>query len=220
MPVTYVAESNATDLTSGNSTTSLTIGIPSGTENNDLMLMVLFTNNAQTVTAPNGWTNVTTYTGYGTLYIRIMYRVAQPGDTSWTWTQSTGDLWSCMIQTYRRTYSVPGQVVSKGQNGSSTTITATGGMTAGTADMHVVWGCLDMTSTHTMSASGYTGTTQVTRSYKQIRHFYKPGTGSNETPVVTFTTAASGRSAGLVGVTIYFVGSAGAEGGLFFSNNF
>ncbi len=85
----------------GSDTTSLTISVPGGTQENDLLLAAISTDGQETVTAPSGWILVRQrITNDGSanedVALAVFYRVAsnpEPADYTFSWTnneQATG----------------------------------------------------------------------------------------------------------------------------------
>jgi hypothetical protein len=66
------------------------MNIPSGVQAGDCMVVVISWDNSgtPTITPPSGWNPVFTSVGDATIRGSVYYRVAQAGDSSWSWTIS------------------------------------------------------------------------------------------------------------------------------------
>jgi hypothetical protein len=103
MAITHVAtqfESNAAGATAGN----LVVAVPAGTQNGDVMLAFVYkaADSVHTVTAPAGWTAVSSGAVDTTnIYGNVWYRVASSEPSNYTWTISSTGIWGAAISTFR-----------------------------------------------------------------------------------------------------------------------
>lgn len=74
MAVTYVGETNASDLDSGQSTAALAIAAPAGSATDDLLIAFVHTNNTKGLTLPAGWTTLLRL-NFSYLDLWVAYRV-------------------------------------------------------------------------------------------------------------------------------------------------
>lgn len=125
--ITPVAASSSATPTSGAS--ALTVSVPAGTAQNDVMLAVVSVNlngSATTITAPAGWTLVRSDNSGTIIRQSVYFRVASASEpASYAWTFSNSKRAVAGIVSYRGVDSLAPINASSGQaNGSSGTITA------------------------------------------------------------------------------------------------
>lgn len=221
MAVTYVGETNASDLDSGQSTTALSIAAPAGSATDDLLIAFVHSNNTKGLAIPAGWTSLLRLNSFDVLDLWAAYRVKQASDTTWTWTQTTGDLIAGKMVAVRGAN--PGDIVtaSKAQLGSTASIAATSAILTPTDGLTLVGCALDASSAgggYTWSAvtSGFTAGTQISRSYRIMQAFTKTGLGSDETEQMAISNTATGRSMGIIAVGL----RPHRSRGLFFDSGF
>lgn len=202
MAVTYVNETNASDLDSGQSTSALALAIPSGAARDDLLLAFVHTNNTKGLTLPAGWTSLVRLNGYSFLDLWVAYRVMQAGDTSFTWTQTTADLIAGKMIAVRGTS--PDRLVTQSS--------AYSGITTGLNiiqypvpddGLNIVGCALDASTAggYTWSAdtAGFTAHTAINRSYRIMQAFRKAGSNADELQTVRISSAVD-RPMGVVAV--------------------
>lgn len=203
MPVTYVNETNASDLDSGQSTSALALAVPSGSATDDLLLAFVHSNNTKGLTLPAGWTSLVRLNEFSYLDLWVSYRVRQAGDTSFTWTQTTADLIAGKMIAVRGTSPDLLVTASKAQDGSTATITTTSSILVPDDGLTLVGCALDAStgSGYTWSAvtSGFTAHTAINRSYRIMQAFRKAGSNTNEAQSMQISSAVA-RPMGIVSV--------------------
>lgn len=204
MAVTYVNETNASDLDSGQSTSALALACPSGSATDDLLLAFVHSNNTKGLTLPAGWTSLVRLNGYSFLDFSVAYRVKQSGDTSFTWTQTTADLIAGKMVAVRGTSPDRLVTASNAQDAGTATITVTSSILVPDDGLTLVGCALDATNTggYTWSAvtSGFTAQTAINRSYRIMRAFTKAGSNALESQSMSISAAASTRPMGIISV--------------------
>lgn len=101
----YIAASTidgSSDIISG---TSITVGVPSGTADNDIMFCLIKYPSSETLTAPGGWTlpangSYTDSTTSNTI-MRVYYRVASSEPASYNWTVGAASRMGGSCYTFR-----------------------------------------------------------------------------------------------------------------------
>jgi len=97
MAISFVAYATGASASANDGT--VTVSVPSGTQNSDVMVLVVTTNNLNALTA-TGWTQSLQTVIRGGEYSYVCYRVASSEPGSYTFTQTTATM-SAGIATYR-----------------------------------------------------------------------------------------------------------------------
>jgi hypothetical protein len=97
MAITYQNKSEHTEPLDS----SFTMTIPTGFSAGDLLIACVHKDDDPSITIPSGWTIIEEGTDgvYNVMYFSVAYRIAESGDTNWTWT-ADGEAWAGVILRY------------------------------------------------------------------------------------------------------------------------
>lgn len=102
MAITFVAgvtQSNDAGAATGN----LTVNVPSGTQNGDVIIAAVYkaADSVHTLTPPSGWTLINTATDTTNIHATMYYRVANTEPASYIWQVDTTGIWGVGQFTFR-----------------------------------------------------------------------------------------------------------------------
>jgi hypothetical protein len=187
-------QTNGTASFDGASTWTLTK--PSGVQTGDVMFVgISWDNTATTFTPSASFTVIASGVGSGSMRTSCFFRIAQAGDTSWTWTTTGGASFGgvCLTFTGNDTVTQPDAIGSTNTNTGSATLTANAVVVAADQAYEVI--CVGGWNAGNASASGFTAQTNGATANSPIALLYKGplGVGSTGTTVVTESGATSGQ---------------------------
>lgn len=81
-----IAYQNNSTAVVGTDQTSITINVPTSFSAGDLLIACVAKDGYHAMTLPTGWTSIQAGATGATAYFSVSYRIAEAGDTSWTWT--------------------------------------------------------------------------------------------------------------------------------------